>query len=151
MVRIRRESPIALVVLMTGLLFILAACGSSTSAGLTPPSSSGNAEQSASIKGTPLVSNSKLTLSEKEFSITPATATATTGRIDFTINNDGTIVHSFAVDVAGKVFTSSDVQPGKSIPFSVTISEPGDYTFYCAVPGHEALGMKGTLTVTGNP
>ena len=97
------------------------------------------------------MSNTTLTLSEKEFSISPATTTARTGKIDFTIRNDGTIVHNFAVEVAGKEFKSSDVQPGKSIPFSVTISVPGDYTFYCAVPGHEALGMKGTLTITGNP
>jgi plastocyanin len=150
MVWTRRESPVALVVLLTGLLLILAACGSSTSAGLTPPSSSGNAEPSASSGGTPPVSNTTLTLSEKEYSITPATEKARTGKINFTIKNDGTIVHDFAVEVAGKEFKSSDVQPGKSIPFSVTINQPGDYTFYCAVPGHEALGMKGTLTVTSN-
>jgi hypothetical protein len=26
-------------------------------------------------------------------------------------------------------------------------SPPGTYTFHCPVPGHEAAGMKGTLTV----
>ena len=25
--------------------------------------------------------------------------------------------------------------------------KPGTYEFYCQVPGHEAAGMKGTLTV----
>ena len=24
---------------------------------------------------------------------------------------------------------------------------PGTYTFYCAIPGHESIGMRGTLTV----
>jgi plastocyanin len=28
---------------------------------------------------------------------------------------------------------------------------PGSYTFFCATPGHEAAGMKGTITVTGPP
>ncbi len=28
---------------------------------------------------------------------------------------------------------------------------PGAYKFYCAIPGHEAAGMKGTLTVTNRP
>ena len=29
------------------------------------------------------------------------------------------------------------------------VRQPGDYTVVCTVPGHEQLGMVGTLTITG--
>ena len=148
MVRRRWYGLVALIV-MASLALLLVSCGSSTSAGLTPPSSAGGAG-STPVNGTPVVGNTTLTMSEKEFSITPATVKAHTGKIDFLVNNDGTIVHNFAVNVDGKVVQSSDVKPGQKIPFSVSISKPGEYTFYCAIPGHEAAGMKGTLTVTGS-
>lgn len=32
---------------------------------------------------------------------------------------------------------------------TVTIAEPGTLTFVCHLPGHEAYGMTGTLTVAG--
>jgi Copper binding proteins, plastocyanin/azurin family len=28
---------------------------------------------------------------------------------------------------------------------------PGSYGFFCAIPGHDGLGMHGTITVTGPP
>jgi len=153
MFQIRRLTwQLTFVAVMALILVALAACGSSTSAGLTPPSSSGNASATAGPNtGTPPVANTTLRMSEKEYSITPSKSTAQTGKIDFMVKNDGTIVHNFAIEVDGKEVKSSDVQPGKSIPFSVTISTPGDYQFYCAIPGHRQLGMQGTLTVTGNP
>jgi uncharacterized cupredoxin-like copper-binding protein len=132
---------------MAAVGLVLVSCGSSTSAGLTPPSSAGGVG-STPVNGTPVVGNTTLTMSEKEFSITPATAKAHTGKIDVFINNDGTIVHNFAVNVDGKEVKSADVKPGQKIQFSVTIEKAGDYTYYCAVPGHEAAGMKGTLTVS---
>ena len=39
-----------------------------------------------------------------------------------------------------------------SVDESETISaelEPGTYTTFCSLPGHESLGMSGTLVVTG--
>ena len=27
-------------------------------------------------------------------------------------------------------------------------AKPGTYTYYCRIPGHVTLGMRGTLTVT---
>ena len=35
---------------------------------------------------------------------------------------------------------------GGDSTFQVTL-KPGTYEFFCEVPGHEAGGMKGTLTV----
>ena len=37
-------------------------------------------------------------------------------------------------------------QPGSGI-VHLKIDEPGDYVFYCTVPGHQEAGMEGTLTV----
>jgi uncharacterized cupredoxin-like copper-binding protein len=32
---------------------------------------------------------------------------------------------------------------------SVTFDEPGTIRFICHLPGHEAYGMVGTITITG--
>jgi uncharacterized cupredoxin-like copper-binding protein len=42
---------------------------------------------------------------------------------------------------------------GKIVPKGATSTvsaklKRGTYVFYCTVPGHEAAGMKGTLTIT---
>jgi uncharacterized cupredoxin-like copper-binding protein/cytochrome c5 len=73
------------------------------------------------------------------------TATGTAGKITFDMPNKSPIGHNIALKgvagAAGKVVTQ-----GKTSTFTVTL-KPGKYTFYCEVPGHEAAGMKGTLTV----
>jgi plastocyanin len=47
------------------------------------------------------------------------------------------------VDLHGKIVSNG----GESL---ITIADlkPGTYTYYCSVPGHEAAGVKGTLTVS---
>jgi uncharacterized cupredoxin-like copper-binding protein len=42
--------------------------------------------------------------------------------------------------------TKLEVQPGQSGSKSFTLPA-GTYEVYCSQPGHEAAGMKGTLTV----
>jgi plastocyanin/mono/diheme cytochrome c family protein len=61
------------------------------------------------------------------------------------VTNVGFTQHDFTVDALG---ISQDLPNGE--PVTITIpedAEPGDYEFYCSVPGHREGGMIGTLTI----
>jgi plastocyanin len=72
---------------------------------------------------------------------------APAGSVTIEYTNPSPVPHNVAVkDEGGELDEQGEVvQNGTS---TVTVDlEPGTYTFYCSVPGHEAAGMKGTLTV----
>ena len=72
-------------------------------------------------------------------------ATGKPGPAKFVMPNKAPIQHNIAIK--GPATGSGPiVGSGGTSTFSVTL-KPGTYTFFCAVPGHEAGGMKGTLTV----
>ena len=56
--------------------------------------------------------------------------------------------HDFVIselNVASAKFNSTT---GKTtVRFKVT--QPGDFTYFCSIPGHRQIGMAGTLSVTG--
>ena len=69
------------------------------------------------------------------------------GTVTIAMENPSPLPHNVAIrgngaDVEGKV-----VLKGGTSTVSADL-DPGTYTFYCSVPGHEAAGMKGTLTVS---
>ena len=72
-------------------------------------------------------------------------ATAKAGAVTFSMPNPSPIQHNISIKgpVSGK---GPIVGKGGDSTFQVTL-KPGTYEFYCEVPGHEAGGMKGTLTV----
>jgi uncharacterized cupredoxin-like copper-binding protein len=43
--------------------------------------------------------------------------------------------------------TEQTVLVGQSVETVITFEEPGEFAYICHLPGHEAYGMKGTLTV----
>ena len=62
------------------------------------------------------------------------------------LTNEGFLQHDFVVDELG--LDSGLANNGDTL--TVTIpedAEPGDYEFYCSVPGHKEAGMFGTLTI----
>jgi plastocyanin len=71
-------------------------------------------------------------------------ASAPPGPITVTSPNESPIPHNIALKPGGPV--GPVVGSGGNSTFKVAL-RPGSYTFYCSVPGHEAGGMKGTLTV----
>ena len=68
--------------------------------------------------------------------------TAPAGDITIHLTNDAQIPHNVEVEGAGV----SETVTGADTSLDVTL-EPGEYVFFCAVPGHREGGMEGTLTV----
>jgi uncharacterized cupredoxin-like copper-binding protein len=65
------------------------------------------------------------------------------------VTNDGPTFHNVTIcDSSGTVVAGTkDLQPGTSETLSTKVA-PGAYILFCSLPGHESLGIKGTLTVS---
>jgi plastocyanin len=81
-----------------------------------------------------------------QLKFTASSASATAGNVTINMLNKSSVPHDIAVRGAGVAKVGSIVQNGGTSSISVSL-KPGTYTFYCSVDGHEAAGMKGTLTV----
>lgn len=70
------------------------------------------------------------------------------GKITINFTNDAPVAHDVVIDDPnGKELARTDVITGDTATTEFTADKPGDYKFYCSVPGHEAAGMVGTLKV----
>jgi plastocyanin len=65
------------------------------------------------------------------------------GEVTVAIRNRDLFWHTFTVDTLG-VDLPAPVGRLRTATFE---ARPGTYSFYCRIPGHAALGMRGTLTV----
>jgi uncharacterized cupredoxin-like copper-binding protein len=70
-------------------------------------------------------------------------ATAKAGKVTLQAKNDASVPHNIALQGG----PSGPVVQGGGVSKITANLQAGSYTFYCAVPGHEQAGMKGTLTV----
>lgn len=73
-------------------------------------------------------------------------AQAEAGPLEFVMPNEAPVRHNIAVKGTGIDTKGPVVERGGTSRFTQAL-EPGSYTFYCSVPGHEEGGMKGELTV----
>jgi plastocyanin len=72
---------------------------------------------------------------------------AAAGEVTITMVNEGDLPHNVAIEGNGVDEKGEVVTKGATSTVTATL-EPGEYTFYCSVPGHQEGGMEGTLTVT---
>ena len=83
-----------------------------------------------------------------DFRFNPSTITVKAGQpLQVTFQNGGEILHDFTVQqgLARPVVILEE--GGKSGTSTLTYDKPGTYKFFCSQPGHDQLGMHGTVTV----
>ena len=71
---------------------------------------------------------------------------AEAGEVTIGFDNPASIEHDVAIEGDGEEIAKSDLVSEGTTEVSADL-EPGEYTFYCSVPGHREGGMEGTLAV----
>lgn len=97
------------------------------------------------------VPSGAIQVSMTDFKFDPSTITAPHGKVVFwLINASSGSQHDMAIrdSTGNRVATSELLSAGDTKEFDVSDIGAGTYTYFCTQPGHEASGMKGTLTVT---
>jgi uncharacterized cupredoxin-like copper-binding protein len=79
----------------------------------------------------------------------PNTFTAHTGLVQFNVLI-GAAGHTFGFHETSTMFEELKLEAGGTTVSGVAFfGTAGTYNFFCSIPGHEAAGMHGTVTVTG--
>ena len=78
---------------------------------------------------------------------TTSSAAANAGTVTIDFDNPQTLTHDVAIeDSSGEEVGATELIASGSDSTTVKL-EPGEYTFFCSVPGHREAGMEGALTV----
>ena len=141
-------------------LLLLAVAGCNTSGAATPspttpaasapaasaPAASAPAASAPAASASTATNATPITVRDFKFD-TPDVAV--TGEVVLAVTNAGPTVHDLTIrDDSGKILgETADLTAGASETLTVSIPA-GKYTIFCSLPGHESLGIKGTLTVT---
>jgi plastocyanin len=89
----------------------------------------------------------EIPIADSGFAFTVTTATASAGTVTLKAMNPQPLGHDISIKGNGVDVKGNQVSNGDTSTVTATLT-PGTYEYYCSVPGHEAAGMKGTLTVS---
>jgi plastocyanin len=143
---------VAFALVLASLAFV--ACGSSSddSTGSETQSQSGAAaggkSNAAAAEGKSAGTASSVDFETGEgLAYTSDSASAKAGEVTVDFTNTQPLTHDVAnEDSSGKTVGKTELIAEGSDSAVVNL-KPGEYTFYCTVPGHREAGMEGTLTV----
>jgi plastocyanin len=121
----------------------LAGCGGSDEKSTGSSSSSSSSNSSSSSGGGETL---KLAADKSALKFDKSSLTAKAGKVTLEMENPSQVPHAVAIKGNGVDVDGKTIGNGETSRASADL-KPGTYTFYCPVPGHEAAGMKGTLTV----
>lgn len=129
------------------LALALAACGGSGTTSAPATGAASPAVSSAPASVAPSAATQATAVIVKDFTLDPLDV-AVAGTVSLAVTNAGPTVHNVAIrDDAGAVLgTTADLKEGEAETLTVEIPT-GSYILFCTLPGHESLGIKGTLTV----
>jgi plastocyanin len=71
---------------------------------------------------------------------------AEAGEVTIGFDNPASVEHDVTIEQDAEEIAKSDLVSEGTTEVSADL-EPGEYVFYCSVPGHREGGMEGTLTV----
>jgi len=77
----------------------------------------------------------------------PAALEAQTGEISIEYTNPSETPHNVAIEGDGQEIAQGATVAGGETGTATAALEPGEYIYFCSIPGHRESGMEGTLTV----
>lgn len=89
-----------------------------------------------------------VTVSATEYQFEPNVINASVGqKVVINVHNDGAMKHDFNIRLSDDKYATKLIEPGSTETIEFEVNDPGQYPFYCSVPGHRDDGMEGTLEV----
>jgi plastocyanin len=82
-----------------------------------------------------------------ELAYTSTSETSEAGEVTIDFKNPQGLSHDVAIEGSGGETVGKTDVIGEGETSTKVNLKPGEYTFYCSVPGHREAGMEGTLTV----
>ena len=132
-IRYSRVSAAALALPLVVIAAVAAACGGGSASGAPATA----------------VPSGVVAVEAKDLRFTPSSIRVPAGAVTFSVKNADSQEHEFEIFKGDQVVDEVEgLVPGLTKGLTVRL-EAGDYTFMCKLNGHDQLGMKGTLTVTG--
>ena len=119
-----------------------------TTAPTTAPATSAPTVAAATAPAASVASGGNVVIVQlKDFMIALDKSTVSAGMVTFTIKNNGPSPHNFNVKIGSEEKGVPTLDSGATMTLTLDL-KPGTYDYRCNIPGHDLLGMKGTLTVT---